>query len=128
LTPSKPSSAASLRPSSLPRGIEAVSLLPIASILRQIFNSKAEVASSVGEFAQTIADLALSDIGQSLSHSLNALVDLERKAQELESAQAQADLVTFMATADEYARLINSVRVRRLTPSRPVRFPELRPD
>ncbi|KAI0032306.1 Vps5 C terminal like-domain-containing protein [Vararia minispora EC-137] len=73
--------------------------------------NRSEVAISIGEFVQIISDLASSDIGQSLSHSLSALADLERKAQELESAQAQADLVTIMSTADEYARLINSVRL-----------------
>ena len=70
-----------------------------------------DVSSATGDFAQTVADLASSDIGKSLAHSLSELAEIERKAQEIESAQAQADLVTFMSTADEYARLISSVRV-----------------
>jgi sorting nexin-1/2 len=65
----------------------------------------------VGEFAQTISDLATSDLGKSLSHSLEALSELEHKAQETESAQARADQATLLSTADEYARLVNSVRV-----------------
>lgn len=65
----------------------------------------------MGEFAQTISDLATSDLGKSLSHSLEALAELERKAQETESAQARADQATLLSTADEYARLVNSVRV-----------------
>ena len=39
----------------------------------------------------------------SRSHSLGALAELERKAQETESAQARADLATLLSTADEYA-------------------------
>ena len=65
----------------------------------------------MGEFAQTVSDLASSDLGKSLSHSLAALAELERKAQETESTQARADQASLLSTADEYARLINSVRV-----------------
>jgi sorting nexin-1/2 len=65
----------------------------------------------VGEFAQTASDLASSDLGKSLSHSLGALAELERKAQETESVQARADQASLLSTADEYARLVNSVRV-----------------
>jgi sorting nexin-1/2 len=72
---------------------------------------RAELASAVGEFAQTVGDLGASDLGQSLSQSLEALAELERKAQETVSAQARADQATLLSTADEYARLINSVRV-----------------
>ncbi len=78
------------------------------------------MASATGEFAQTISDLAGSDLGKSVSHSLEALAELERKAQDTESAQARADQATLLATADEYARLVNSVRVgvmSRLYPS-----------
>src|SRR6266850_2070607 len=74
-----------------------------------------ELASAVGEFAQTVSDIAASDLGKSLSHSLEALDELERKAQETESAQARADQATLLSTADEYARLVNSVRVSAIT-------------
>ncbi|KAI9451700.1 Vps5-domain-containing protein [Lactarius psammicola] len=70
-----------------------------------------ELAGAVGEFAQTVGDLAASDLGKSLSHSLGALAELERKAQETESAQARADQASLLCTADEYARLVNSVRM-----------------
>lgn len=70
-----------------------------------------ELASATGEFAQTVSDLAASDLGKSVSHSLEALAELERKAQETESAQARADQATLLSTADEYARLVSSVRV-----------------
>jgi len=69
----------------------------------------------VGDFAQTIGDLASSDLGKSLSHSLEELAELERKTQQIESAQARADQATLLSTADEYARLVNSVRVSAMT-------------
>jgi sorting nexin-1/2 len=72
---------------------------------------RAELANALGEFAQTVSDLAGSDLGQSLSQSLEAMAELEGKAQETESAQARADQATLLSTVDEYARLINSVRV-----------------
>ncbi len=74
-------------------------------------DERIELAGAVGEFAQTIGDLASSDLGKSLSHSLGALAELERKAQETESTQARADQASLLSTADEYARLVNSVRV-----------------
>jgi len=69
----------------------------------------------VGEFAQTDSELATSDLGKSLSHYLEALAELERKAQETESAQARADLAMLLSTADECARLVDSVRVSAMT-------------
>ncbi|TFY75947.1 hypothetical protein EWM64_g8067 [Hericium alpestre] len=72
---------------------------------------RTELAASVGEFAQMVADLASSEIGAPLQRSLSGLADVERTAQELESEQAQQDLITLMSTADEYARLIHSVRL-----------------
>ena len=41
-----------------------------------------------------------------------ALAEVEKKAREIEAEQAKQDVVTLLGTADEYARLINSVRVR----------------
>jgi hypothetical protein len=58
-----------------------------------------------------VSDLAASDLGKSVSHSLEALADLERKAQETEPAQAGADQATMLNTVGEYARLVNSVQV-----------------
>ncbi|KAI0057475.1 Vps5-domain-containing protein [Artomyces pyxidatus] len=72
---------------------------------------RTELAVAMGEFAQTIGDLAASELGSSLTHSLSALAEVERKTQAAEAAQAQADLATIMTTSDEYARLINSVRM-----------------
>lgn len=74
-----------------------------------------ELALVNGEFAQTISDLASSDVGAQLSQSLSGLADVERKAQELQMTQSDQDMVTVLATSDEYSRLINSVRVSLLS-------------
>jgi len=66
---------------------------------------------ATGEFAQNLGDLASSDVGRQLSQSLAGLADVQRHAQDLQAAQADQDLTTLMATADEYSRLINSVRL-----------------
>ncbi|KAM6497135.1 Vps5 C terminal like domain containing protein [Amanita muscaria] len=75
-----------------------------------VAKQRQEVALAAGEFAQSIADIAEADISQHLSASLAGLADIERKYQELQNAQAEQDMVTFMSTADEYTRLIGSVR------------------
>ncbi|KAI0923926.1 hypothetical protein AcW1_006742 [Taiwanofungus camphoratus] len=72
---------------------------------------RAELSAATGEFAQTIGDLASSEVGTPLSSSFAGLAEVERKAQELQSMQSQEDMVTIMSTVDEYARLINSVRL-----------------
>ena len=94
--------------------------------------SVAELAVAAGDFAQSIADLAEADIGQHLSTSLAGLANMERKYQELQNTQSEQDMVTFLSTgksiiivmltialmasrtADEYTRLIGSVRVNLL--------------
>ena len=94
------------------------------------FKKKIELAVSSGEFAQNVSDLSAADVGKQLSQSLAGLADVERKAQDLQSIQSEQDMTTLMATGiysfflsiwlvfdqseetvDEYARLINSVRV-----------------
>lgn len=72
--------------------------------------------SSVREFAQTVSSRAPSDLGRFLSMLLGALAKLERKAQVTGSAQARADQASLLSTADEYARLVNSLRVSHRVP------------
>ncbi|KDQ61732.1 hypothetical protein JAAARDRAFT_123601, partial [Jaapia argillacea MUCL 33604] len=74
---------------------------------------RAELSQSISEFAQTITDLSTSDFGpsSSLSHSLAGLAQAQRKAQEVQTVQGEEDALGFMGTVDEYARLINSVRL-----------------
>ncbi|KAI0816961.1 Vps5-domain-containing protein [Trametes gibbosa] len=83
----------------------------LVKAIETVAKQRSDVAAAAGEFAQTIADLAACDVGQQLSASLSGLADVERKVQELQSAQAHDDLMTVLSTADEYARLINSVRL-----------------
>lgn len=91
--------------------------------------ARTELAAATGEFAQTLYDLAASDLGEQLSHSISGLAGVEIKLQELLRVQTEQDMITFMSTgkhsigrqpprwsltsfsADEYARLVNSVRV-----------------
>lgn len=72
---------------------------------------RAEMSTATGEFAQTVTDLSTSDMGSQLVGSFSGLADVEQKAQELQSTQSHEDVATLMATVDEYARLINSVRL-----------------
>jgi sorting nexin-1/2 len=50
-------------------------------------------------------------VGKQLSHSFSGLAEVQRTAQEIQNAQSEQDMVTIMGTVDEYARLINSVRL-----------------
>ena len=71
-----------------------------------------ELATQTALFAQTLQDLSSSDIGASLSHSLGTLAEVEARSEKLEAAQAASDASTLLAVAEEYVRLIGSVRVR----------------
>ena len=88
----------------------------------------AELAIATGEFAQNVTELASSDVGKQLAQSLAGLAEVEKTAQDLQNIQSEQDMATLMATGtsfigmhfiyvlkiwavDEYARLINSVRV-----------------
>ncbi|KAH9036413.1 hypothetical protein EDB84DRAFT_1675808 [Lactarius hengduanensis] len=77
------------------------------------FVTTGKLAGDVGVFAQAVSDLATSDLGKSLSYFLEALAELQRRTQEVESAQVRADQASLLSAADEYARIVNSVRVSR---------------
>ncbi|PBK99466.1 Vps5-domain-containing protein, partial [Armillaria gallica] len=101
----------------------------LAKAIEAVAKQRAEISVATGEFAQTVADLSSSDIGSQLAQSLAGLADVERKSQDSQVAQSEQDMVTLMATGkfplesfvrvltafgilvDEYARLINSVRL-----------------
>ncbi|KAG1881142.1 Vps5 C terminal like-domain-containing protein [Suillus subluteus] len=76
-----------------------------------VAKQRAELAAATGEFATAITDLSLSDIGKQLAQSLAAMADVQHKAEEVQTIQSQQDIMTLLATADEYSRLINSVRM-----------------
>ncbi|KAF9563121.1 Vps5-domain-containing protein [Agrocybe pediades] len=83
----------------------------LVKAIELVSKHRTELAAATGEFAQNVSDLSSSDIAKQLAQSLSGLADVERKAQELQTTQAEQDLVTISATVDEYARLINSVRL-----------------
>lgn len=69
------------------------------------------MAVAIGEFALAIGELSGSELSKQLSHSLAVMSDVEKKAQDLQQEQSLEDTTTFMNTAEEYVRLIGSVRV-----------------
>ncbi|KAJ7116045.1 Vps5 C terminal like-domain-containing protein [Mycena epipterygia] len=83
----------------------------LVKAIELVSKQRAELATAMAEFAQTVTDLSSSDVGKQLAHSLAGLADVERKAQDIQSVQSEQDVVTLMSTVDEYARLINSVRL-----------------
>ncbi|KAH8832985.1 Vps5 C terminal like-domain-containing protein [Flagelloscypha sp. PMI_526] len=72
---------------------------------------RSELAQATAEFAKSVSELSSSDVGRELSQSLAGLADVEESARDLQLIQSDQDMSTLMATADEYARLINSVRL-----------------
>ncbi|KIJ65594.1 hypothetical protein HYDPIDRAFT_174995 [Hydnomerulius pinastri MD-312] len=72
---------------------------------------RAELASATREFTTAVSDLSTSELGRQLQQTLGALADVEHAAAEAQSTQSQQDMLTFMSTAEEYSRLINSVRM-----------------
>ncbi|KAG5641906.1 hypothetical protein DXG03_003973 [Asterophora parasitica] len=83
----------------------------LVKAIEAVARQRTELAAATGEFALTVSDLSASDVGSQLSHSLAGLADVEKKAQDIQTAQSEQDMVTLMGTVDEYARLINSVRL-----------------
>jgi len=67
-----------------------------------VAKQRSELAAAMGEFAQAIADLSASDVEKQLAHSLAAMADVERKAQELQNTQSRQDMVTLMSTGESF--------------------------
>ncbi|KAG9017162.1 Vacuolar protein sorting-associated protein 5 [Tulasnella sp. 427] len=70
-----------------------------------------DFAIAISEFADTIAALSLSDLSKQLTQSLSMLAEVERLYKDMQETQGKDDIITIMGTADEYSRLINSVRL-----------------
>ncbi|KAJ7043672.1 Vps5 C terminal like-domain-containing protein [Mycena alexandri] len=83
----------------------------LVKAIESVSKQRVEMSAAIAEFAVTVTDLSASDVGKQLAHSLAGLAEVERKAQDLQSLQAEQDVVTLLSTVDEYARLINSVRL-----------------
>ncbi|PFH51776.1 hypothetical protein AMATHDRAFT_58242 [Amanita thiersii Skay4041] len=90
-------------------GLES-QLRGLVKAVELVARQRAELAIVAGEFSHAVSDLAAADVGRELSSSLGGLADVERKYQELQTTQAEQDIITLMSTAEEYTRLISSVR------------------
>ncbi|ESK96508.1 sorting nexin 3 [Moniliophthora roreri MCA 2997] len=76
-----------------------------------VAKQRAEQSTAIIEFANTLNELSSADVGKQLAQTLSGLAEVEKKAHDLQVTQSEQDMVTFMGTVDEYARLINSVRL-----------------
>jgi len=85
-------------------------LRALVRAVEQVTKQRQELSVAAGEFAQSVSDLAEADIGEDLSASLAGLAEMEKKYQEMQTGQSEQDMITFLSTADEYTRLISSVR------------------
>ncbi|KAJ7334196.1 Vps5 C terminal like-domain-containing protein [Mycena albidolilacea] len=83
----------------------------LVKAIELVSKQRGELATAMAEFATNVTDLSQSDVGKQLAHSLAGLADVEHKAQDIQSVQSEQDIVTLLSTVDEYARLINSVRL-----------------
>ncbi|TFL05234.1 Vps5 C terminal like-domain-containing protein [Pterulicium gracile] len=86
-------------------------LRTLVKAIEFVARQRQELAAVAREHIQTLNDLASSDVDKGLATSISSLADVHNKAQELMETQSQQDLITFFSTADEYARVINSVRL-----------------
>ncbi|KAI6126407.1 Vps5 C terminal like-domain-containing protein [Pisolithus croceorrhizus] len=76
-----------------------------------VAKQRAELSTATKEFATTVSELSVSELGPQLKRSLAALADVKHVVAEAQNTQSQQDVITLMSTADEYARLIGSVRM-----------------
>ncbi len=70
-----------------------VCMLPSLTYVTDI-NPMDELAPAVGEFVQTVNDLATSDLGKYLSHSLDALAELESAKRRRSKGELRTPLVS----------------------------------
>lgn len=77
-----------------------VQLRGLVKSIDQVAKQRADLSVAAGEFAQTIQDLASSDVGlgPQLAGALAGLAAVERKAHELQEKQSNEDTLTMMAT------------------------------
>lgn len=74
-----------------------------------LLNTYTDLAIATGEFAQTVNDLSASDVGKQLSQSLAGLAEVEQKAQDIQNAQSEQDMVTLMGTGSLPPLLFSNV-------------------
>lgn len=73
--------------------------------------ARLDMATSMGEFADTAAVLAESDLGAAMCAALGRLADLARRERTTGEDQAKADVGQLLNLAEEYVRFIASVRL-----------------
>ncbi|KAK7061024.1 Vacuolar protein sorting-associated protein vps5 [Paramarasmius palmivorus] len=83
----------------------------LAKAIDLVAKQRSEQSTATMEFATALGELASADVGKQLAQSLSGLSEVEKKAHDLQVTQSEQDMVTLMGTVDEYARLINSVRL-----------------
>ncbi|KAG8907684.1 Vacuolar protein sorting-associated protein 5 [Tulasnella sp. 403] len=83
----------------------------LVKAIEMVSKQRAEFAMSISEFAEAVSALSMSDLSKQLTQALSVLADVERLYKDIQDSQAKDDMVTIMGTADEYGRLINSVRL-----------------
>jgi sorting nexin-1/2 len=71
-----------------------------------VAKQRTELATATGEFATAAGDLSQSDVGKQLAASLSGLADVERKAQDIQTKQTEADMITLMATGKPFLFLL----------------------
>lgn len=71
---------------------------------------RAELASATKDFATSVSELSGSDLRPHLKECLATLSNVEMAVAEAQDVQSQQDVITLMSTADEYWRLVSSVR------------------
>ncbi|KAH7907478.1 Vps5 C terminal like-domain-containing protein, partial [Hygrophoropsis aurantiaca] len=92
-------------------GLES-QLRGLVKAIDTVAKQRVELSTATGEFAAALSELAAAAQSAAQTHAaLNALADVARTAEAVQSAQAQLDVGGLMSTADEYSRLVNSVRL-----------------
>jgi sorting nexin-1/2 len=73
--------------------------------------TRLDLATSMGDFADTISLLAESDLGSAMCAALARLADLIRREKEGSEDQAKSDVMILLNMSDEYIRFVGSVRL-----------------
>eukprot|EP00732_Lithocolla_globosa_P004491 Lithocolla_globosa_v1_NODE_4168_length_1495_cov_28.507639.p1 type:complete len:466 gc:universal NODE_4168_length_1495_cov_28.507639:1415-18(-) len=87
-----------------------VQLKGVAKALELLIKQRKDLASSAGEFGETVESLAKSEYNKPLQASLEHLSSIQKGVQKSHSEQATDDVTKFVPIVDEYLRLMVSVR------------------
>lgn len=73
--------------------------------------NRLDMATGMGDFADSMTALAESDLGSAMCAALARLADLALREKESNEEQAKSDVIHLLNMADEYVRFIGSVRL-----------------